>query len=63
MKMLTLYIPEAYLETLDLLVSETLFPNLSEAIRIAIRDLIQKEILFKEISKKRRISSSNEPIN
>ena len=61
--MLTLYIPEAYLETLDLLVSENLFPNRSEAIRIAIRDLIQKEILFKEISKKRRISSSNEPIN
>jgi len=51
--MLTVYIPEKYLETLDLLVYEKLFPNRSEAIRTAIRDLIQKEILFKEISKKR----------
>ena len=56
MKMLTVYIPEKYLETLDLLVYEKLFPNRSEAIRTAIRDLIQKEILFKEISKKRRDS-------
>jgi Arc/MetJ-type ribon-helix-helix transcriptional regulator len=54
--MLTVYIPEKYLETLDLLVYEKLFPNRSEAIRTAIRDLIQKEILFKEISKKRRDS-------
>ena len=56
MKMLTVYIPEKYLETLDLLVYEKLFPNRSEAIRTAIRDLIQKEILFKEISKKRSTS-------
>ena len=61
MKMLTVYIPEKYLETLDLLVSEDLFPNRSEAVRIAIRDMIQKEILFKEISQKRRSSSKKEP--
>ena len=60
MKMLTVYIPEKYLETLDLLVHEKLFPNRSEAIRTAIRDLIQKEILFKKISEKRRRSSMKE---
>ena len=63
MKMLTVYIPEKYLETLDLLVYEKLFPNRSEAIRTAIRDLIQKEILFKEISKKRRSSSTTRVSN
>ncbi len=46
--MLTVYIPESYIETLDLLVVEDRFPNRSEAIRTAIRDLIKNEILLKE---------------
>lgn len=48
MKMLTVFIPEKYIESLDLLVVEELFPNRSEAIRSAIRDLIHKELLLKE---------------
>ena len=47
LKMLTVYIPETYIETLDLLVMEERFPNRSEAIRTAIRDLIKNEILLK----------------
>ncbi len=46
--MLTVFIPEKYIESLDLLVVEELFPNRSEAIRSAIRDLIHKELLLKE---------------
>ncbi len=54
MKMLTVYIPESYIETLDLLVDEDLFPNRSEAIRIAIRDLIRNEMMFKNIISERK---------
>jgi antitoxin ParD1/3/4 len=54
MKLLTVHIPESYLETLDLLVSENIFPNRSEAIRIAIRDLIRNEMLLKEEIEKRK---------
>ncbi|MHA1521451.1 MAG: ribbon-helix-helix domain-containing protein [Promethearchaeota archaeon] len=54
MKMLTVFIPEKYIESLDLLVVEDFFPNRSEAIRTAIRDLIQKEINFKEALEKRK---------
>ena len=54
MKMLTVYIPETYIKALDLLVLEERFPNRSEAIRTAIRDLIKEEILLKEKTKKRK---------
>ena len=48
MKMLTVYIPESYIEGLDLLVIEERFPNRSEAIRTAIRDLIRIELMLKK---------------
>ncbi len=54
MKMLTVFIPEEYIESLDLLVIENFFPNRSEAIRIAIRDLIHNENLFKDNLEKRK---------
>ncbi len=54
MKMLTVYLPEAYIETLDLLVNEELFPNRSEAIRTAVRDLIRNEILLKDLIQNRK---------
>lgn len=59
MKMLTVFIPEKYIESLDLLVIEELYPNRSEAIRSAIRDLIRNEILFKEKLEKRKKSQEN----
>lgn len=49
MRMLTVFIPEEYCNALDLLVVEERFPNRSEAIRTAIRDLVQKELNFKQI--------------
>ena len=52
MKMLTVYIPESYIEGLDLLVIEERFPNRSEAIRTAIRDLLRNEIVLKKETEK-----------
>jgi Arc/MetJ-type ribon-helix-helix transcriptional regulator len=56
MKMLTVFIPEEYCEALDMLVIDERFPNRSEAIRSAIRDLVQNELKLKEIMEKRRSS-------
>ncbi len=50
MKLITLHIPEVYLEDLEELVTEKYYPNRAEAIRIAIRDLLDDELW----SKKRR---------
>ncbi|MGQ4912029.1 MAG: ribbon-helix-helix domain-containing protein [Candidatus Thorarchaeota archaeon] len=44
MKLVTLHIPEQYVEGLERLVSNNLYPNRSEAIRIAIRDLLKREL-------------------
>jgi Arc/MetJ-type ribon-helix-helix transcriptional regulator len=44
MKLVTLHVPTAYLEGIEQLVDTKLYPNRSEAIRIAIRDLLKKEL-------------------
>ena len=44
MKLITLYVPETYLEALNQLVGERFYPNRAEAIRVAIRDLINDEL-------------------
>lgn len=54
MKMLTVFIPEKYLEILDMLVLEERFPNRSEAIRSGIRDLIRNELILKGIVDKEK---------
>jgi len=41
MRMITLYIPESYLESLDQLVESKIVPSRAEAIRIAIRDYLK----------------------
>ena len=46
MKVITIHIPEAYLEGLDYLVEAKIYPNRSESIRIAIRDLLKTELGF-----------------
>lgn len=43
MKLVTLNLPEAYIDGLEKLVQEEIYPNRSEAIRLAVRDLIRKE--------------------
>lgn len=44
MKLITLYLPEPYIKALDQLVTERFYPNRAEAIRVAIRDLIDNEV-------------------
>jgi Arc/MetJ-type ribon-helix-helix transcriptional regulator len=43
-KLITLYVPEPYLKALDQLVGGRFYPNRAEAIRVAIRDLINDEL-------------------
>ncbi len=44
MKLITLHIPEIYLENLEELVKKKYYPNRAEAIRVAIRDLLDDEL-------------------
>ena len=43
MKLITLYLPEPYIQALDRLVNEKFYPNRAEAIRVAVRDLLSVE--------------------
>ena len=43
MKLITLYLPESYLRALDELVKKRYYPSRAEAIRVAIRDLLNRE--------------------
>ena len=43
MKITTVLLPEAYIKELDNLVKKKRYPNRSEAIRFAVRDLIRLE--------------------
>ncbi len=43
MKLITLYLPEPYIKALDKLVNEQFYPNRAEAIRVAIRDMLNVE--------------------
>ncbi len=60
-KLISVNLPESYLKVLEILVSESKFPNRSEAIRVAIRDLIKTEYLIEESIEKNIPSSSIEP--
>ena len=44
MKLITLHLPETYIKDLDRLVNGRYYPNRAEAIRIAIRDLLNDEV-------------------
>ncbi len=44
MKLISVQIPEKYVEIIDILVEMGFYANRSEAIRISVRDLAQKEL-------------------
>ena len=48
MKLITLHLPETYIRDLDQLVGNHYYPNRAEAIRIAIRDLLNDEVWRKK---------------
>ena len=43
MKVVTVHLPEPYIEALEELVRRKIYPNRAEAIRMAVRDFIQNE--------------------
>jgi antitoxin ParD1/3/4 len=49
-KLITLYLPEPYLKALQNLVDDRYYPNRAEAIRVAIRDLLNAEAWGKNAS-------------
>lgn len=44
LRVISVHLPEAYIEGLNELVDLKLYPNRSEAIRVAIRDLLRREL-------------------
>jgi Arc/MetJ-type ribon-helix-helix transcriptional regulator len=44
MKLVSIYLPEPYIRELDVLVEKERYPNRSEAIRLAIHDLLKTEV-------------------
>ena len=48
MKVVTVHLPEAYIEAIDQLVRRKLYPNRAEAIRMAVRDFIMEEAVISE---------------
>ena len=48
MKLITLHLPEPYIQALDNLVDEKFYPNRAEAIRTAVRDLLSIEAWGKQ---------------
>jgi Arc/MetJ-type ribon-helix-helix transcriptional regulator len=44
MKLITCHLPEAYLSGIEELVNLNVYPNRSEVIRVAIRDLLKAEL-------------------
>ena len=48
--MITLYLPEPYIKALDSLVDNRYYPNRAEAIRVAVRDLLNTEVWRKTTS-------------
>lgn len=43
MRVVTVHLPEVYIDAIDQLVRRRLYPNRAEAIRMAIRDFIMEE--------------------
>lgn len=48
MKLVTVLLPEAFLEGLDELVRANLYPSRSSAIRSAVRDMLKKELWHRQ---------------
>jgi len=49
MKLITCHLPEAYLDGIEELVAAKIFPNRSEAIRVAVRELLKSELTHKMV--------------
>jgi len=59
LRRLSIFVPESYIEILDLFVSEEMFPNRSEAIRSAIRTLIKQQIELEKVLERHKNRPQN----
>lgn len=48
MKVVTVHLPEVYIEAIDQLVKKKRYPNRAEAIRMAVRDFLLEEAATSE---------------
>jgi len=53
MRIISVQLPQNLINALDMLVKRGVYPNRSEAIRVAIRDLIRRELYQTEISEEK----------
>ncbi|MCJ7817287.1 MAG: ribbon-helix-helix domain-containing protein [Candidatus Thorarchaeota archaeon] len=56
MRLIAVHLPERIVTDIQELVEKGLYPNRSEAIRIAIRDLLKRELWDQNMSKNMRMS-------
>jgi Arc/MetJ-type ribon-helix-helix transcriptional regulator len=56
MRLIAVHLPDRIVSDIEELVNKGLYPNRSEAIRIAIRDLLKRELWDQNMGKKARIS-------
>ncbi|RDE10822.1 MAG: transcriptional regulator [Candidatus Thorarchaeota archaeon] len=56
MRLIAVHLPDRILDDIQQLVKNGLYPNRSEAIRIAIRDLLKRELWDQSMLPKERIS-------
>lgn len=54
MKIISVQLPQSLINAIDTLVKRGVYPNRSEAIRTAIRELIRKELYQTEISEEEK---------
>ena len=50
LKLVTVHLPEFYIKGLEQLVEMGRYPSKSEAIRVAVRDLLARELWYREVS-------------
>ena len=56
MRLIAVHLPDKLLEDIQCLVEKGLYPNKSEAIRIAIRDLLKQELWGRNASAAHKVS-------
>ncbi|TFG30851.1 ribbon-helix-helix protein, CopG family [Candidatus Thorarchaeota archaeon] len=56
MRLIAVHLPDRIVTDIQALVEQGLYPNRSEAIRIAIRDLLKRELWDQNMGKKERMS-------
>ncbi len=56
MKLIAVHLPDRIVSDIEELVNKGLYPNRSEAIRIAIRDLLKRELWDQNMGKKGSLS-------